>query len=98
VVFENPEDQTPDGEDGVSPLEEEMGYTPAFSQLISAVKSDIDPVSHIANPKVFLVSSLHKFSQQYPGRLSQMIETQLSPPSRAYLANYFRESNIPVIH
>ena len=68
-VLEGHEDESVPGDTVDVDVEEEVGYTTAFSQLIQGSKSDVDPFPDI-NSKEFLVLSLHKTSKQVPGTVS----------------------------
>lgn len=70
AVLEGPEDESVPADLATTiDIDDTPGYTPAFSKLSFAVKSDVDPFAEI-NPKVFLAVGLHNLSKGNPGKVS----------------------------
>eukprot|EP01087_Luapelamoeba_hula_P019082 TRINITY_DN6277_c0_g1_i1.p1 TRINITY_DN6277_c0_g1~~TRINITY_DN6277_c0_g1_i1.p1 ORF type:complete len:1049 (+),score=219.24 TRINITY_DN6277_c0_g1_i1:42-3149(+) len=101
TVIEEPEDDTVPADMADNYVETEdvasgsgSGYSNAFSLLVYATKSDVDPFKEV-DPKRFLVTMLKKLSAQHPGKFGMIVQQSLTPQSAAALQRYFIESGIP---
>lgn len=92
-VLEGHEDESVPTDTVDIDVEEGVGYTTAFSQLIQGSKSDVDLFPDI-NSKEFLVLSLHKTSKQVPGTFSRLIGT-VPMEVQAIFMNYCRSMQLP---
>lgn len=70
------------------------GYQSAFAQLVFVGKKERDPVAEIADPRIYLVQSLHRLSTQNPGTLGPMISSALQPQSQTYIQQYLQAANL----
>ncbi|XP_039598698.1 exportin-2-like [Polypterus senegalus] len=97
-LFELPEDDSiPDDEHFID-IEDTPGYQTAFSQLAFAGKKEHDPIGEsVSNPKIHLAQSLHKLSSACPGRVSSMLNTNLSPDTLQYLHGYLQAASVQLI-
>lgn len=97
-LFELPEDDSlPDDEHFIE-IDDTPGYQTAFSQLMFAGTKEHDPFgTAVPNAKAHLAQSLHKLSQQHPGKLQGMISGGLSSDAAQFLQNYLRSANISTL-
>eukprot|EP00096_Caligus_rogercresseyi_P000645 TRINITY_DN11117_c0_g1_i1.p1 TRINITY_DN11117_c0_g1~~TRINITY_DN11117_c0_g1_i1.p1 ORF type:complete len:974 (-),score=386.32 TRINITY_DN11117_c0_g1_i1:7-2928(-) len=94
-LFELPQDESiPDDEHFIE-VEDTPGYQTAYSQLIFAGKTKVDPVASIADPKIHLAQSLHKLSASSPGMLTPLI-SQLEPQAQQFLQAYLMAAGVTI--
>ena len=97
-LFELPEDSSVPDEDQFIDVEDTPGYQAAFSQLAFATSKDKDPfAAEVQNPKIFLATSLHKLSQQHPGKFGPLIASGLDKSSIKSLEVYFQTANVAML-
>ncbi|KAK6622529.1 hypothetical protein RUM44_002341 [Polyplax serrata] len=92
-LFEIPEDQLIQLEDKSANVEDNLEYSPAYSQLAHAQKPAFDPFVEVTDPRLFLAQNLGKLSLRAPGRVLPLIGT-LGDAEKSFLTQYLAAANM----
>jgi len=93
-LLQLPTDQTDADDEHFIDVEDTPGYQAAFCQLAMAGKKEFDPLAGTTtNPKVLLLTSLQKFSSQFPGKVAPAIQ-QMKPECVGTLQGWLSEAGV----
>lgn len=97
AVFELPVEDEQIQEELQLELEENVGYQTTYCKLMFAPAPQVDIFAgQVADPRLFLASSLHRMSQNRPpGVLVNSIVQNVDPKAVEHLRSYFETANLP---